>query len=159
MRQRRYDETPTAFHGRYVPPGWQVVIVPVAPQVSHEDSVVPSSLAGVMNIHNGQLQSFNELRQAHATHIPFIGLAPLLTGILDHDPVGRMPPDKMSWLSQERKEVIPQQIETLMQVCSFETDTKFIGNVDTGAAPNTGIGHQPVRLSHVRLDEVFDDKA
>lgn len=57
----------------------QVEIIPIAPQVSHEDSVMPSSLTGVMNIHNGQLKGFNELRQTHAAHIPFVGLAPLLT--------------------------------------------------------------------------------
>ncbi len=36
---------------------------------------MPSSLTGVMNIHNGQLKGFNELRQIHAAHIPFVGLA------------------------------------------------------------------------------------
>jgi hypothetical protein len=65
----------------------------------------------------------------------------------------------MGRLSEKRPEVVPQQIEPLVQVCAFESNTKFVGDIDTRASPDTGISYQASGLSHVRLDKVFYDVA
>ena len=64
----------------------------------------------------------------------------------------------MGRLSEKRPEVVPQQIEPLVQVCAFKPNTKFVGNIDTDPAPDTGVSNPGLgRILMQRLDKVFHD--
>src|SRR5690606_12898977 len=126
---------------------------------AHEDAVMPSDFAGVVDVHDGQFQCLGEVADGQSAHVPLVRFAPHVPGILDHAGVWRVPPNQMSVFFQEVPEVVSQQIEALVQVGPFEAYAELTGDILAGSSTHTWVGQQATSTTHVRTDEVFDDAA